>query len=277
MNRLASAFGFFLVLFSHHSIAMGESLLELRARTIHEAPIFQKPPSHSSAPSPILILVDYYKNFGIVKYLELYYAIPPSKNIINPSELNAKYWPDLSLDSLRLKIDHFLNTGYNKTMFRDTIRFNNYKGFNIIKFRNKYYGIYEDEGRIDFHNELNLVYPWFIAFNIDKVNEAIDRAYLSKAFNLLTSVPQILIQEGYKEFNIVKSNNVFYGIDQRNGEINIDKINQVLFPVVRAKTIDEVKSKIDAVVALKLSSEEVPALPVQLKNKLSTWARGLVE
>lgn len=275
MIRLVSALCLLLSPLSLPSLALGESLLEIRAQTILEDPIFQEPIFTSSTPAHKLALVGRHKQFSVVKYKEFYYAVRSTEKEIDPFELGPQNWPDLSADGIRLKIDHFLATENKDRRIRDTHRLDSYKGFNIIEFGNKYYGISRSEGRVNFSNKRDWTYPWFIALSINKVKEQIDRAYLLKTFKQLPSNPQIMIQQGYKGFNIIQSYNIFYGIDQRNGEIDVEEINNALFPFVQAKTLDEVKSKIDKL-ALTISTDKaVFRVSTWLRNKLSTWLRKL--
>ncbi|MDH5763318.1 MAG: hypothetical protein OEZ51_10070 [Nitrospinota bacterium] len=123
------------------------------------------------------------------------------------------------------------------------------KGYNIIKFKNRFWGIPQALGGVNLMKEKNLNHPSIVsADNLEDLKTGIENALeYSKA-------PEIITE--WNEYNIFKYKKQFWGIPQTLGEVDLTIEKNLEKPsIITAQSLDEVKNSIDAAVGMKAAPE----------------------
>lgn len=90
------------------------------------------------------------------------------------------------------------------------------KHYNIIRFGGKYYALAWGEGPFSIDKVYKKKYTYcFAGDTIDEVKRLVDQSIKDP----------VLMEEGYKGFNIVWYGNRYYGLAQAEGAFDIDKVN----------------------------------------------------
>lgn len=95
----------------------------------------------------------------------------------------------------------------------------NYKGFNLIRNGTIYYAILPSHGEfIPSKADSGGYAPSFKATNLRGIYKCVD------VYSLNNDIP-VIYEEGYRGYNIIKFNDMYYGIKQTDGPFLIEKIN----------------------------------------------------
>jgi radical SAM protein with 4Fe4S-binding SPASM domain len=118
----------------------------------------------------------------------------------------------------------------------------NYKGYNIISFRGRFYGLAQGEGRLDLNRVGAEGYRCVVGESPQEVKELVERL-----------APKVekrrLIEEGYKGFNIISAADKFYGLAQSEGRLDVNKVGTEGYRCVTGDSPDEVKSLVSRLIA----------------------------
>jgi len=118
-----------------------------------------------------------------------------------------------------------------------------YKRYNIIFYDETYYGVNMGEGAIDVRS-INVAakMPWVKSKSKEELMILINDLVSSEG----DLGDPVLVEEGYNSHNIVLYNDLFYGVHQAEGSIDVrDLKNQAKLPWASAKTLEEVKVNVN--------------------------------
>jgi hypothetical protein len=228
-----------------------------------------------------------YENFNIIKWGELLYGVPhffgPVDQSTAESEEGSLFPKASTLDIAKERIDQFhqapvpandnwellseedLNqpsvlTGVSIEDVKNLIErkcqissepelLEEMKGYNIIKLKNRFWGVPQALGGVNLMKEKNLNHPSIVsADNLEDLKTGIENALeYSKAPELITDC---------NEYNIFKYKKQFWGIPQTLGEVDLTIEKNLKKPsIITAQSLDDVKNSIDEAVGMKASPE----------------------
>ena len=175
--------------------------------------------------------------YNIIKFKNRFWGIPQilgevdlmqEKNLNHPSILSA----DL-LEDLKKQIDEAIELSAAPELSGER---NNY---NIIKYRNRFWGIPHILGEVDVTEEQNLEDPSIVsADSLEEMNKRIDEIVG------LTAAPELL--EAWNNHNIIKYKNLFWGIPHALGEVDVTQEETWEDPALTsADSLEEIKNLID--------------------------------
>jgi hypothetical protein len=197
-------------------------------------------------------LVGVCNNFNIVKYKNRFWSIPHSlgeaditKQAImeNPSVLTAD-----SLNEAKNQIDQVLG------LVKAPELTEAWNSFNIIKYKNRFWGAPHSLGEVDVTKQENLKNPSILyADSLDtlklKINDAVE----------MQAAPEFL--EEFHMHNILKYNKRFWGIPIELGEVDLTRKEQLNHPsILSTDTLDDLKSKIEELVGWSAPPEFIEEL-----------------
>ncbi|MDP3788788.1 MAG: hypothetical protein Q8R48_00115, partial [Candidatus Omnitrophota bacterium] len=122
----------------------------------------------------------------------------------------------------------------------------NYCSFNIIFFKGRYYAILQSEGAFDIMRIEQKRYSVSLeGASVEEVERKIDGYFAIERAKSAGEDP-ILIEQGYRGFNIIFYKNRFYAILQSDGAFDIKRVeNRTYNAVFQGQNPDEVKAAID--------------------------------
>jgi len=149
--------------------------------------------------------------------------------------------------------------------------------FNIVQHADAFYGISQREGPIDVTNLAKQAkYPWVVADTLEKTRLKVKSLISSNQKQspenspapALPIGPPKLIEESYKGYNIVWYNELFYGIAQREGPIDV----RILQTKAKHKWFSGIsKKKVKADIDVYFNSLPKPSVFSKIKNKLRSF------
>jgi radical SAM protein with 4Fe4S-binding SPASM domain len=123
-----------------------------------------------------------------------------------------------------------------------------YKGFNIISFKGKFYGLAQDEGKLNLDKVNTPGYRCVVGESAKQVKQLVDEFVDRPGERVRLSSGQeirILVEEGYNGFNIISLKDKFYGLAQSEGRLNLEKVNTEGYRCVVGESVAEVKELIN--------------------------------
>ncbi|MBF0518201.1 MAG: class I SAM-dependent methyltransferase [Nitrospirae bacterium] len=142
-----------------------------------------------------------YKGFNIVIHESGYYAVPQSL---------GNY--DITTESNRQNPLIIIGKTINEITESIDKQGQGYKGFNIVAYKDIYYGVPQPLGNLDITMESNRQNPQVITGNtINEITGFIDKTGLRY---------DVLIKESYKNFNIIEFQGKFYAVSQSLGSVD---------------------------------------------------------
>ncbi|MBN2138014.1 MAG: hypothetical protein JW720_09415 [Sedimentisphaerales bacterium] len=198
----------------HNNYLAGNTLLEVKDAI--SSVIAESQPTDE----PVLI-EEGYERFNIMQYGKTYYGLSQNEGAFEPRKAkNREYKKCFSGNSIAVvknAISAAMRTQANSidaARWEPRLVHDNYYGFNIIHFGDKYFGISQSQGEFDinrFHrNEYDHCYQTATA---DEIRNIIDKVIARSN----TSREPILVEEDYRGYNIVLFGDKYYGVF-RNGE-----------------------------------------------------------
>ncbi|MHC4743242.1 MAG: hypothetical protein ACYS8Z_15110 [Planctomycetota bacterium] len=176
---------------------------------------------------PILI-EEGYENFNIMLFGKTYYGLAQSEGIFEPQKAeNGEYEKCFSANSMAYVKKAINASLQSKTQAMDASNWeprlieDNYRGFNIIRFGDRYYGLAQELGTFkpeSYHN--NDYYGCCRATSAEEVREMIDES----AARSNKSGEPILIEEGYQVHNIVLYGDKYYAVPQDGEAFDTSRI-----------------------------------------------------
>ena len=205
--------------------------------------------------TPWTLVEDGYNGFNIFRYGDRYLALAQALGPIDLHWLNTRVVNDYktknaffvgnSLDELKSLLAKFPSKSRSDSRPEPTLVRGGYRSFNIIRYEEQIYAIPEGQGAFEIErinrNEYN---PWFSGRSLDEVQRLIDQYQLQP----------ILLESGYRNFNIIQYGEEIYAIPQGEGAFEIERINRNEYnPWFSGRSLDEVQRLIDQYVAKKRS------------------------
>lgn len=216
---------------NHPSILIADLLEDLKAQVDEAVEL-------SAAPK----LLESWNNHNIIKYKNRFWSIPHNLGEVDVTQQDA--WDDPSItsaDSLE-EIKRLIEEKAGMTAAPKLIE--EWNNHNIIKYKNRFWGIPLVLGKIDLMKKKNQKNPSIIsADTLDDAKSLIDESIA------LMAAPELI--EMRSNFNIVKYKNRFWSIPHALGEADITKQNiRENTSVLSAETLNEAKDQIDQAVGM---------------------------
>jgi len=204
-------------------------------------------------PDSLILVEEGYKGFNIIANKGTLYAILQSDGAFDYTRLkNGPYTVVLegrTLEEVKEAIDNYLSgTAGNAILPME------HKGFMFITIEGTIYGfpkpdtLLESVGVYFEHIKADKIYPVYTGETIEEVTDAIDSdPYVGGLGDTL-----VLVEEGYKEFNIIANKGTLYAILQSDGAFGYERLKNGPYTVlIEGRTVEEVKGKIDDYIAPK--------------------------
>ena len=222
---------------------------------------------------PVLVEVDY-GGFNIVKFKGLYWGVDQREGAIDVSQFEAKaqfaWVSSADLKKVKVKLDQLQTEKkivesidlYGPPVLVEV----DYGGFNIVKFKGLYWGVDQREGAIDVSQlEAKAQFAWVSSADLKKVKVKLDQLQTEK--KIVESIdldgPPVLVEKGYKGYNIVKFQGEFYGVSQGEGPIDVEEIqDKAKLPWFKSVNLGNVHKNID-----------ILADQIAKQNKRSFWEK----
>ncbi|MDP3790025.1 MAG: hypothetical protein Q8R48_06460, partial [Candidatus Omnitrophota bacterium] len=189
-----------------------------------------------------------------------YPFLDPLKYLIPAKAMTWPASPDLEFDFYRgMALDgtpflkevsasyHLYKVAGNKIVISEPILAReNYCSFNIIFFKGRYYAILQSEGAFDITRVEQKRYSIsFEGSSVEEVERKIDGYFAIERTKSAGEDP-ILIEQGYRGFNIIFYKNRFYAILQSDGAFDIKRVeNRTYKAVFQGQDPGKVKAAID--------------------------------
>ena len=118
-----------------------------------------------------------------------------------------------------------------------------YRGFNIIKSQGKHYGLAQSEGKLDLEKVGTKGYRCVVAESVEQVKRLIDKLVITELIEQLgvAESKRVVVEEGYKGFNIISYGGRFYGLAQSEGRLDLEKVGTKDYRCVVGESVGQVK------------------------------------
>jgi hypothetical protein len=168
-----------------------------------------------------LLIEEGYETFNILQCGRDYYGLSQDEGAFEPQMAKKRKYKKCfranSIAEVKKAINSLLrpqNDTANMGSSVPRLVEDSYHGFNIIHFRDKYYGLSQDQGEFDITRfQKNLYDHCYQTTTADEIRNIIDKV----AARSNQSREPILIEEDYRGYNIVLFGDKYYGVF-RNGE-----------------------------------------------------------
>jgi len=169
-----------------------------------------------------LLVEEGYETFNILQYGRDYYGLSQDEGAFEPQMAKKRKYKKCfranSIADVKKAVNSLLcpqNDTANMGSSEPHLVEDNYHGFNIIRFRDKYYGISQEQGEFDITRfQKNLYDHCYQTTTTDEIKNIIDKVTARSN----RSLEPILIEEDYRGYNIVLFGDKYYGVF-RNGEL----------------------------------------------------------
>ncbi|MGA2916324.1 MAG: glycosyltransferase [Sedimentisphaerales bacterium] len=193
------------------------------------------------------ILLDTYKEYNIIKYLGRIYGIPHrwgKVDLFDPEQLcRMETLSADTIEAVKRLIDKTSRSMYLPIVL-DT-----YKGYNVVEYQGKVYGVPRNLGKVDFMKESERLQPGILCEDTQQ--------------KLISRIDNIFLLENYEHYNIVSFRSDVYGVPEEFGPAeSICGLWFSLPGVLAGRNCNEVKKLIRS--ANRLSDE--PFLLCEYKN-----------
>lgn len=182
-----------------------------------------------SQPTDEPILVEEgYESFNIMLFGSTYYGLSQGEGAFEPQRAESNEYESCFSGSSIATIEKAINaSSQHETQAIDAGNWkpqlieDDYHGFNIVRFGDRYYGLPQGQGGFDiesFHkNEYDHCYQTATA---DEIRSIIDKV----AARSNNSAEPILIEEGYRGYNIVLFGDKYYAVAQNGDAFDASRI-----------------------------------------------------
>ena len=199
-----------------------------------------------AVPKEPVTLVKGYQRYNIVFYDGVYYGVHMGDGSIDVRSIDTvAQMPWVKAASKEKVMALIRDLARSSGQLDDPILIQEgYRGHNIVLHNDLFIGVHQQEGPIDVRNiKSQSRFPWTTAPTVEEVRAEIDKLILEAEYNT-----PILVEANYKAFNIVKYKKYFYGVDLREGAIEVPDIKaKATFDWFKNENIDNVKKEIDTV------------------------------
>lgn len=210
-----------------------------------------------SAIQPVLIESGY-KGFNILDYDGKYYAILQKEGAFSIKKFDRnKYKYSLVGDSPEETKGLIDALGVDEYSDDPILVEGGFLGFNILTFKGKYYGLGKNEGAFEIEKfESNEYKMSVVGDSIEEVKRLATK--LAEESTVITTDP--ILEEKYRNYNIISYGLKYYGLPHGSGEFDIEKVdNNECEGCVVDVSIEKVKSTIDLLRREKLTTNLVEA------------------
>lgn len=223
---------------------------------------------------------------NLVLYRKCYYAVPQADGEVDFQKMTEHDLASLcssgNLDILRILVMNQYNevkTNHAEMspVPPDGLVLEDFYGFNIVRFRSKYYGLDQSIGAVDMEkldkdsiDELRRSRVCLMGNSLEDVEENIlnlvkmqsDLAQFKAGLKENVTIADGLFKEGFEGFNIVRWQGNWYGFDQSAGPIELESLTPSLLDQLRARRMCFIDHSLESIEAsiLKLVEDRKFAL-----------------
>ncbi len=169
-----------------------------------------------------LLIEEGYETFNILQYGRDYYGLSQDEGAFEPQTAKKRKYKKCFMANSIAEVKKAINSSLRPQ--NDTADMgssephlveDSYHGFDIIHFRDKYYGLGQNQGEFDITRyQKNLYDRCYQTATADEIRNIIDKVTARSN----RSQEPILIEEDYRGYNIVLFGDKYYGVF-RNGEL----------------------------------------------------------
>lgn len=184
-------------------------------------------------------LMEVWNNFNIIKYKNQFWCVPHTLGKVDITKQNTLENPSIlstdSFDEAKNLIDEHIGL----TAAPELIE--TWDNFNIMKYKNHFWGVPHSLGKVDLLNQEVLEEPSILhADSIDmvklKINDTVE----------MQVAPEFL--EEFHKHNILKYNKRFWGIPIELGQIDLTRKEHLSHPsIMSTDTLESIKDKIEMI------------------------------
>jgi hypothetical protein len=214
----------------YRNIVEGASLNEVQNRI-----------SAMTAPSeevqePFLI-AEWYRGYSIIRSRERFYAVERTEAGFDPNRFatgdSGKQFEGPSVDEIKRHVDTFIGP---------EIVVRGFRGYDIIRVGRDFHGVKQGDGKFSLRRVHMGDYPGYVkALSISEVKKLVNQLALSQRPD------PVLVEEGYKGFNLVRYGEKIYAIPRSEGAFKIRKIRRNKYSQwFSGDSLEELRSRVDA-------------------------------
>jgi hypothetical protein len=195
----------------YRTILEGESLNEVQNR------ISAMTAPSEEVPEPSLI-AEWYRGYSIIRSKERFYGAERTEAGFDPNRFatgdSGKQFEGASLDEIKRQIDSFIGP---------EVVVHGFRGYNIIRVRRDFHGVKQDDGEFSLRRLHMSNYQGHVnALSTDEVKRLVDQVATAPVSDKAPA--PVLVEEGYKGFNLVRYGEKIYAIPQREGAFQMERV-----------------------------------------------------
>jgi len=182
---------------------------------------------------PWRLVEESYKGFNILRYGDQYIAVGQALGPVDVRRLTPRMVNDFqarrgiaignSLDEVKQLVSQFPLAQRSDNASGLILVEEGYEGFNLLRYGEKIYAIPQGEGEFEIDRiKKNDYSRWFSGGSSDEIKRHLDQASIEQRKE---SIPvPVLIEAGYRGFNLVRYGQKIYAIPQGEGAFEIERI-----------------------------------------------------
>jgi len=182
---------------------------------------------------PWRLVEESYKGFNILRYGDQYIAVGQALGPVDLRRLTPRMVNDFqarggiaignSLDEVKQLVSQFPLAQRSDNASGPILVEEGYKGFNLLRYGEKIYAISQGEGAFEIDRiKKNDYSGWFSGDSLDEIKRHLDQVSVEQ---LKQTIPvPVLIEAGYRGFNLVRYGQKIYAIPQGEGAFEIERI-----------------------------------------------------
>ena len=218
----------------YRSILEGESLNEVQNR------ISAMTAPSEEVPEPSLI-AEWYRGYSIIRSKERFYGAERTEAGFDPNRFatgdSGKQFEGASLEEIKRHIDSFIGP---------EVVVHGFRGYNIIRVGRDFHGVKQDDGEFSLRRLHMSNYQGHVnALSTDEVKRLVDQVATAPVSDKVPA--PVLVEEGYKGFNLVRYGEKIYAIPQREGAFEIERVLKDKYSQsFSGNSLEELRNLVDA-------------------------------
>ena len=179
------------------------------------------------------LIAEWYRGFSIIRSRERFYAVERTEAGFDQNRFatgdSGKRFEGASVDEVKRHVDTFIGP---KVVVRG------FRGYDIIRVGRDFHGIKQGDGEFSLRRVHMRDYQGYVkAVSIEEVKNLVNRQPLDP----------VLVEEGYKGFNLVRYGEKIYAIPRSEGAFKIRKIRRNKYSQwFSGNSLEELRDRVDA-------------------------------
>ena len=195
----------------HRKIVEGTSIKEVQDRIS----AITAPPDRVKEP---FLISEWYRGHRIIRLGERFYAVKRTDARFDPTRFatgnSAKQFEGASLDDIKRQVDIFMEP---------EVVVRGYLGYDIIRVGQDFHGIKQNDGEFSLRRvHMGSYHGYVHALSVEEVKTLLNQ--LAKSPPSGNPRDPVLVEQGYKGFNLVRYGEKIYAIPQNEGAFRIRRI-----------------------------------------------------